>query len=85
MRKKLRTTPDKPGMGDINITASTQERTKTDTERFRKFYETYHKSVAAYPVLHSTLPHQLYITHTLLIAKIKIQPEYAIFIRGFSN
>ena len=51
------TAPDKPSMGNINdITASTQERTRSDTEQFRKFYGTYHKSVAVYPVIHSTLP-----------------------------
>ena len=56
--KKLGTAPDNPSMGGINdITASTQEKkTKSDTEQFRKFYGTYHKSVAADPVLHSTLP-----------------------------
>ena len=71
--KKLGTATDNPGMGDINdITASTQEGTKCDTEQFRKFYGTYQKSVAADPALHSTLPHQINITHTLLIAKIKI-------------
>ena len=73
-------------MGDINdITASTQERTKSNTEQFWKFYGTYQKSVAAYPVLHSTLPHQINITHTQLIAKIQIQREKALFFRGFSN
>ena len=71
--KKLETTPDNPGMGDINdITGSTQERTKSNTEQFRKLYGTYQKSVAADPVLHSTLPHQTNITHTLLNAKIQI-------------
>ena len=57
-RKKLGTAPDNPIMGGINdITASTQEKkTKIDTEQIRKFYGTYHKSVAADPVLHSTLP-----------------------------
>ena len=55
--KNLRTAPYNPTMGDINdITASTQEKTKSDTEHFRKFYGTYHKTVAADPVLHSTLP-----------------------------
>ena len=56
--KKLGTAPDNPSMGDINdITDSTQEKkTKSDTEQFQKFYGTYHKSVAAGPVLHSTLP-----------------------------
>ena len=35
--KKLGTTPDNPGMGDINdITASTQEKTRSDTEQFRE-------------------------------------------------
>ena len=63
-------------MGDINdITASTQERTKSDTDQFRKFYGTYQESVAAHPALHSTLQHQINITHTLLIAKIQIQGE----------
>ena len=74
--KKPGTAPDNPSMGDINdITASTQERAKSDGEQFRKFYGTYQKSVAADPVLHSTLPHQINITHTLLIAKIQIQWE----------
>ena len=74
--KKLGTAPDNPGMGDINnITASTQERTKSDTEQFRKFYGMYQKSVAADPALYSILPHQINITHTLLIAKIQIQGE----------
>ena len=55
--KKPRTAPDNPSMGDINdITASTQEKTRSDTEEFRKFYGTYHKIVAADPVLHSTPP-----------------------------
>ena len=55
--ENLGTAPDNPSMGDINdITASTQEKTRSDTEQFRKFYGTYHKIVAADPVLHSTLP-----------------------------
>ena len=55
--KNLGLAPDNPRMGDINdITASTQEKTRSDTEEFRKFYGTYHKNVAADPVLHSTLP-----------------------------
>ena len=54
--KKPGTAQDNPSMGDINdITASTQEKTRSDTEQFRKIYGTYHKSVAADPVLHSTL------------------------------
>ena len=74
--KKLGTAPDNPAMGDINdITASTQQRTMSDIEQFRKFYGTYQKSVAADPVLLSTLPHQINITHRLLIAKIQIQGE----------
>ena len=41
---KLETAPDNPSMGDVNdITASTQEKTRSDTEQFRKFYGTYHK------------------------------------------
>ena len=48
--------PDNPSMGDTNdITASTQEETRGDTEQFRKFYGTYHKSVSADPVPHSIL------------------------------
>ena len=55
--ENLGTAPDNPSMGDISdITASTQEKTRSDTEQFRKFYGTYHKIVAADPVLHSTLP-----------------------------
>ena len=55
--ENLGTAPDNHSMGDINdITASTQEKTRSDTEQFRKIYGTYHKSVAADPVLHSTLP-----------------------------
>ena len=76
MRKKLGIAPDNPGMGDIkDITVSTQERTKNDTEQFGKFNGTYQKSVAADPVLYSTLPHQINITHTLLIAKIQLLRE----------
>ena len=74
--KNLGTAPDNHSLGDINdITASTQEKTKSDTEQFRQFYGTYQKSFAANPVLHSTLPHQINITHTLLVAKIQIQRE----------
>ena len=53
-------------MGDINdITASTQEKTKSDTEQLRKFYTSYHKSVAADPVLHSTQPtSNIHYAHT---------------------
>ena len=55
--KKPGTAPDNPSMRDINdITASTQEKTRSDTEQFRKIYGTYHKSVANEPVFHSTLP-----------------------------
>ena len=55
--KNLGTAPDNPSMGDINdISASTQEKTKSDTEQVLKFYGTYHKSVAHDPVLHSPLP-----------------------------
>ena len=55
--KNLGTVPDDPSMGDINdITASTPGKTRSYTEHFWKFYETYHKNVAAEPVLHSTLP-----------------------------
>ena len=44
-------------MGNINdITSSTQEKTRGDTEQFRKVYGTYHKGVAANPVPYSTLP-----------------------------
>ena len=55
--KKPGTAPDNPSMRDINdITVSTQDETRSDTGEFRKFYGTYHKIVAADPVLHSTLP-----------------------------
>ena len=55
--EKLGTAPDNPSMGDINdITASTQEKIRSDTEQLWKVYGTYHKGVAADPVLHSTLP-----------------------------
>ena len=55
--ENLETAPDNPSMGDINDnTASTQGKIRSDTEQFRKFYGTYHKIVAADPVLHSTLP-----------------------------
>ena len=57
MKKKPGTAPNNPSMGDINdITASTQEKIRSDTEEFRKIYGTYHKSVAAEPVFQSTLP-----------------------------
>ena len=55
--KNLGTAPDNLSMGNINDnTASTQEKTRSDAEQLRKFYGTYHKSVAADPVFHSTLP-----------------------------
>ena len=55
--ENLGTAPDNPSMGYINdITASTQGKTRSDTEEFRKFHGMYHKSVAAEPVFHSTLP-----------------------------
>ena len=55
--KKLETAPDNPSMGDVNdVTPSTQEKTRSDTEQFRKFYGTYHKIVAADLILHSPLP-----------------------------
>ena len=55
--EKLGTAPDNPSMGDINdITASTRGKIRSDTEQFRKFHGMYHKSVAAEPVFHSTLP-----------------------------
>ena len=39
--ENLGTAPDNPSKGDINdITATTQEKTKIDTERLRKFYGT---------------------------------------------
>ena len=55
--KKPGTAPDNPSMVDVNdITASTQGKIRSDTEQFRKFHGRYHKSVAAEPVFHSTLP-----------------------------
>ena len=55
--KKLETALDNSTMDDVNdITASTQEKTGSDTEEFKKLYGTYHKGVAADPVPHSTLP-----------------------------
>ena len=55
--KKPGTAPNNPSMVDVNdITASTQGKTRSDTEEFRKFHGMYHKSVAAETVFHSTLP-----------------------------
>ena len=55
--KNLETAPDNPNMGNLNdITASTQEKRRSDTEQLRKVYGTYHKGVAADPVPHSTPP-----------------------------
>ena len=55
--KNLGTAPDNPSIDNINdITASTQEKTRSDTEQLGNFYGTYHKTVAPDPVLHSTLP-----------------------------
>ena len=55
--KNIGTAPDNSSMGDINdITASTEEETRIDTEHIRKFKGTYHKNVAPAPVIHSTLP-----------------------------
>ena len=86
--KNLGTAPDNPSMGDMNdITASTQENTKSDTEEFRKFYGAYHKSVAVIQFFIQLSQHKIYITHThtLLIAQIQIRRECPLFIRGFSN
>ena len=65
--ENLGTAPDNPSLGDINdITSSTQEKTRNDTEHFRKFYGTYHKSVAAEPVFHLTLlTENILHTHTV--------------------
>ena len=55
--KKPGTAPYNPSMVDVNdITASTQGKTRSDTEELRKFHGMYHKNVAAEPVFHSTLP-----------------------------
>ena len=64
--RNLGTVPDNPSMGDIkDLSASTQVKTKSDTEQFRKFYGTYHKSVAADPLLQSTVPTKnIHFTHT---------------------
>ena len=66
IEENIGTAPDNPSMGNINdIPASTQEKTRTGTEQSRKFYATYHKSVAADQLLHSTLPIQnIFYTHT---------------------
>ena len=51
--KNLGFAPDNPSMGDFNnITAATQEKTRSHTEQFRKFDGTYHEKVAADPVRH---------------------------------
>ena len=64
--KHLGIAPDNHSMGDINeILASTQEKTRSDKEQFRKFYGTYHKSVAADLIFHSTLPlSNIHYAHT---------------------
>ena len=54
--EKLGTAPDNPGMGDIKDCFHPVKKTRSDTEQVRKIYGTYHKSVAAEPVFHSTLP-----------------------------
>ena len=81
----LGTAPDNPSMDDINdTTASNKEKTRSDTEQFRRFYGTYHKSVAADPVLHSTLPtSNIHYTHTTNCQNTN--PTGIRTIRGFSN
>ena len=80
----LGTAPDNPVWAtSTTLLLPLGEKTRSDTEQFRKFYGTYHKSVAADPVLYSTLPTK-YTSYTVLIAQIQIQRECSLFIRGFS-
>ena len=82
--KKLGTAPDNPNMRDINdITASTQEKTRSDTEQFRKFYGTNVLQVIQYLI--QLCQQKIYTTPTLLFAQIQIQRKYPLFIGGFSN
>ena len=63
--KKLETAPDNLRMGDVNdFTASTQEKTRSDTEQFRKFYGTYHKVSQLIQYFIQLCQHKIYFTHT---------------------
>ena len=63
--ENLGTAPDNPSMGNINgITASNQEKTRSDTEQFRKFYGTYHKVSQLILYFIQLCQHKIYFTHT---------------------
>ena len=84
--ENLGTAPDKPSMGDINdITASTRKKhgvirkiSGNSTECITKVSQLNQNFIQLCQL-------KEYITHTLLIAKIQIEREYTLFIRGFSN
>ena len=73
-------------MGDINdITASTQEKTGSDTEQFRAFHGTYQKMMQPIQFFIQLCQHKICFTHTLLIVQIQIQRECPLLIIGYSN
>ena len=71
--EKLETAPDDPSMGDVNdITASTRAKTKSDTEDFRNSTERTTKVSQLIQYFIQLCQHEIYFTHTLLIAQTQI-------------
>ena len=84
--KKLGTAPDNPGMDDINdITASTQEKTRSDTEQFREILRNVPEKCRSWSSTSFNSANIKYTSHTLLIAQTQIRRECPLFIRRFSN
>ena len=73
-------------MGDINhITASTQEKTRNDTEQFPEILRNVPQKCRSWSCTSFNSANIKYTLHTLLIAQIQIQRECPLFIRVFSN
>ena len=84
--KKLGTAPDNPSMGNINdITASTQEKQVVIRNNSGNSTERTTKVLQLNQYLIQLCQHEIYVTHTLLIAQTQIRRECPLFIRGFSN
>ena len=84
--KNLGTAPDNPSMGDINdITASTLEKQGVIRNNSGNSTECITKVSELNQYFIQLCQHKEYITHTLLIAKIQIERECLLFIRGFGN
>ena len=84
--KNLRTAPDNPSMGDFNdITASTRGKRRLIRNISRISTERTTKASQLIQYFIQLCQHEIYFTHTLLIAQMQIQRECPLFIRGFSN